>query len=301
MRKALSRSPRSRTDQKKNKVALGKLLFHDTKLSADGSVSCATCHVLDKGGVDRLTVSTGIKGQQGPINAPSVYNSAQNFVQFWDGRAASLEEQAAGPVANPLEMGDTWLAVVEKIAADADYAPMFAETYGGEISKETITRAIADFERSLATPDAPFDKYLKGDKTAISDDAKRGFLLFNETGCAGCHTGSYFGGESFQVLADSYFAARGGALTDADNGRFNVTGDEADRHAFKVPMLRNVAVTFPYFHDGSVSDLEEAVKIMARHQLATELSDGDAAAIAAFLKSLTGEYEGIPLDRMAAN
>jgi cytochrome c peroxidase len=197
-------------------------------------------------------------------------------------------------------MGDAWPAVVEKIAADADYAAQFAESYGGDISKETITRAIAEFERSLATPHAPFDKYLNGDKAAISDEAKRGFLLFNETGCTACHTGSYFGGESFQKLADSYFAARGGDMTDADNGRFNVTGDEADRHVFKVPMLRNVAVTFPYFHDGSAADLEEAVRNMARHQLGTELDDADAAAIAAFLRSLTGEYEGVPLDRMAA-
>lgn len=299
MRKASNRWRRPLISKKK--LALGKQLFHDTKLSGDGSVSCATCHALSKGGVDHLKVSTGIKDQKGPINAPSVYNSAQNFVQFWDGRAASLEEQAAGPVANPLEMGGAWPAVIEKIAADADYAAKFAEYYRGEISKETITSAVADFERSLATPDAPFDKYLNGDKAAISDDAKRGFVLFNETGCTSCHTGSYFGSESFQKLADNYFTARGGAVTHADNGRFNVTGDEADRHVFKIPMLRNVAVTFPYFHDGSVSDLEEAVKIMARHQLGTELKDSEAAAIAAFLKSLTGEYEGVPLDRMTAN
>lgn len=287
-------------DVSMQKAELGERLFNDTRLSADGAVSCATCHALATGGVDRLKVSTGIKGQNGPINAPTVYNAAHNFVQFWDGRAATLADQAAGPVENPLEMGEAWPDVVKKIAADGSYAPLFAQTYNGEISKATITDAIAEFERTLATPDSPFDKYLKGDKTALSDEAKRGFLLFNETGCTSCHTGSYFGGENYQKLADSYFAERGGPLTDADNGRFNVTGNEADRHVFKTPMLRNVAVTYPYFHDGSVSELDQAVKIMARHQLAAELSDADARAIAAFLQSLTGEYKGVPLDKMAS-
>jgi len=292
--------PSEPSSEQKKKIELGSLLYHDTRLSADGSVSCATCHDLALGGVDRLPTSTGIKGQHGPINSPTVFNSVHNFVQFWDGRAGSLEEQAAGPVENPLEMGDAWDAVVEKISADPDYVAKFADAYNGAITKETITSAIADFERTLVTPNSPFDKYVKGDKTAISDEAKRGFILFNETGCASCHNGDYFGGTSFQVLAQSYFDERGTPLTDADLGRFSVTGNEADRHAFKSPMLRNVGVTPPYFHDGSTSDLTVVVKKMGRHQLKTELSDEDANAIVAFLKTLTGEYQGVPLDKMGA-
>lgn len=288
-------------DVAKKKVELGDLLYHDSRLSGDATVSCATCHALDKGGVDRLKVSTGIKGQAGSINAPTVFNSGQNFVQFWDGRAADLAEQAAGPVENPVEMGDAWPIVVSKISADADYVARFGDVYGGDISKGSITDAIAEFERTLATPNSPFDKYLKGDKTAISDDAKHGFLIFNEIGCTGCHVGSYFGGQSFQKLADSYFTERGGEMTDADRGRFNVTGKETDLHFFKVPMLRNVAVTPPYFHDGSVSDLKQATVLMARHQLGVELTDEEAGQVTAFLESLTGEYKGVPLDKMGAN
>ncbi|PQA88807.1 cytochrome-c peroxidase [Hyphococcus luteus] len=280
---------------------LGEALYHDTLLSGDGTVSCATCHGLETGGVDRLPVSTGVKNQRGPINAPTVYNSAHNFVQFWDGRAATLEEQAAGPVENPLEMGDQWPEVVKKVAASESYRPQFDALFDGEVNTATITKAIAEFERTLVTPDSAFDKYLKGDKAALTEKEKRGALLFAESGCTSCHTGSYFGGESYQKLADSYFEARGGEMTEADNGRFNVTGEEADRHMFKVPMLRNIAVTPPYFHDGSAPDLETAVTIMAHHQLGLDLSKEDAAAIVAFLGSLTGEYKGVPLDKMASN
>ncbi|MCA8887336.1 MAG: c-type cytochrome [Parvularculaceae bacterium] len=283
----------------KKKVELGELLYHDTRLSGDGSISCATCHALATGGVDGLTVSTGIRSAQGPINAPTVYNSAHNFVQFWDGRAATLEEQAGGPVENPLEMGADWDSVVVVLNQDADLVAQFQDAYGVGISKESVTTAIADFERTLATPNAPFDKYLRGDKAAISDDAKRGFLVFAESGCATCHTGSYFGGEAYQVLAAGFFEERGGAMTDADHGRVNVTGDNADERKFKVPMLRNAAVTAPYFHDGSAANLEDAGKRMARHQLGLELSDDDAKAVAAFITSLTGEYNGVPLHEMA--
>lgn len=246
-----------------------------------------------------MPVSTGIKSQQGPINAPTVYNSAYNFVQFWDGRATTLEDQAAGPVENPLEMGDEWPEVVEKVAASEKYRPAFNELFGGEVSVETVTEAIAEFERTLVTPNARFDQYLKGDKSALSDDEKRGALLFAEAGCMSCHSGSYFGGENYQKLTESYFEDRGGEMTEADLGRYNVTTDESHRHMFKTPILRNIEVTWPYFHDGSAENLETAVAMMAKHQLGLDMPEGDIAAISAFLKTLTGEYKGVPLNEMA--
>lgn len=275
------------------------MLYHDTRLSVDGTVSCATCHSLAAGGVDGLPVSTGVNGQQGPINSPTVYNAAYNLAQFWDGRAKDLQDQALGPVENPLEMGDAWPAVVMEISTDEAYQALFAETFGGDISAATITTAIAEFERTLITPNARFDQFLKGDADALTGQEKRGALLFAEIGCMSCHTGSYFGGESYQKVADSYFEEQGRALTDADNGRFNVTGDRADRHSFKVPLLRNVAVTAPYFHDASAPDLESAVRTMAKHQLGAELGAQDIKDIAAFLTTLTGEYKGTPLNQMA--
>ena len=281
-------------------AALGETLYNDTRLSVDGTVSCATCHDLARGGVDRLATSIGVKGQRGPINSPTVYNSAHNFVQFWDGRAATLEEQAAGPVENPLEMGDAWPNVIAEISSDLYYREAFDALFAGDMSMENATAAIAEFERTLTTPNARFDQYLQGDKDALTEQEKRGALLFAETGCMSCHTGDYFGGESFQALSVSYFTARGGELTDVDLGRFNVTGADADRHAFKAPMLRNVAVTSPYFHDASASTLEDAVSIMAEHQLSVSLADQDVDDIAAFLSALTGEYKGVPLDKMTS-
>ncbi|MCA9582099.1 MAG: c-type cytochrome, partial [Myxococcales bacterium] len=273
-----------------DKVLLGRALFHDNLLSGDDSLSCATCHSLDHGGAEPRKSSQGIRGQSGPINSPTVLNSAYNFVQFWDGRAKTLEEQAEGPVENPLEMGATWDEVVKKVAAQEDYKAKFDKLYDGKIDKGTITHAIAEYERSLVTP-SRFDRFLRGDASAITEAEKAGYTKFKETGCPTCHTGVLAGGTSFQKmgLVKDYFKERGGELTEADQGRFNVTKNEADRHHFKVPTLRNVELTPPYFHDGSHETLEAAVKTMARVQLGRELSDADAASIAAFLRSLTGE------------
>ncbi|MCA9601768.1 MAG: cytochrome-c peroxidase [Myxococcales bacterium] len=273
-----------------DKVVLGRRLYHDTILSGDGTLSCATCHNVAAGGAEARKVSTGIRGQQGPINAPTVLNASFGFVQFWDGRAKDLKEQAEGPVANPLEMGADWIKVTEAVAKDEGYAKSFAAIYGGTIDKGTITDAIAEYEKSLVTP-SRFDKFLRGDKTAITEAEQAGYAKFKDVGCPTCHTGIGIGGNSFQKmgLVADYFAARGGELTDADNGRFNVTKNEADKHFFKVPSLRNVALTAPYFHDGSHDSLEAAVKTMAKVQLGKEISDADATSIAVFLKSLTGE------------
>ncbi len=280
------------------KAALGEKLYNDTRLSADGTVSCASCHALHKGGTDRLPVSKGIKSQNGPINSPTVFNSEHNFVQFWDGRAKDLKAQAQGPVENPLEMGEKWPNVVEKIKADKDYAAAFKESYGGKITKDTVADAIAQFERTLITPDSRFDEFLRGNEKALSEQEKKGYALFKEKGCIACHSGTYFGGTSYQTLNPDYFTRRGGKITDADLGRFNVTKNEADKHSFKVPMLRNVAETAPYFHDGKVQTLDQAVKLMAKYQLGQDLGEGDTQAIVAFLRSLSGKYNGVPVGQL---
>jgi cytochrome c peroxidase len=197
-------------------------------------------------------------------------------------------------------MGETWPNVVEKVKANKDYAEAFKRLYGGSITKEKIAHAIAEFEKTLITPNSRFDKYLEGDDTALSEQEKKGFELFKSTGCTTCHTGDYFGGQSYQMMSKDYFKERGTPLTDGDMGRFNVTKKEEDRHMLKVPMLRNVAVTPPYYHDGSVKTLDEAVTKMAKYQLGAELKPEETQAIVAFLKTLTGEYKGVPLDQVKA-
>jgi cytochrome c peroxidase len=279
------------------KVELGFKLFHDTRLSGDNTLSCASCHDLKKGGTDRAPVATGIFGQKGGINAPTVYNAANNFVQFWDGRAADLREQAEGPVANPVEMGAKWEDVVVKIKQDPQYAAVFRALYPDGVTKHNITDAIATFEKTLMTPNSRFDRYLAGDSKALTDAEKRGYDLFKLVGCASCHMGPNLGGMTFEKMGRKvdYFKERGGLLTEADNGRFNVTHREIDRHKFKVPTLRNIAQTAPYFHDASTSDLKEAVRVMARVQLGKKLDERQTEEIAQFLQTLTGEYQGKPV------
>ncbi len=269
-------------------VALGRRLFHDKRLSADDSVACATCHDLAHGGDDGRVHSIGVKGQEGGINAPSVYNAALNFVQFWDGRAKTLEDQADGPVTNPMEMGARWDQVLPKLERDAGYRTEFSGLFSDGITSLNARRAIADFERTLVTRGSPFDRYLGGDQTALSSEAKAGYETFKSVGCIACHQGANIGGNMFQrfgVLGD-YFKDRG-RITDADYGRFNVTKNEADRFVFRVPSLRNVENTAPYFHDGSASTLTQAVQTMAKYQLGRHLADEQVSSIVAFLKSLS--------------
>lgn len=270
------------------RVALGARLFADTRLSADYSVACISCHRFDLGGADGLPVSVGILGREGGINAPSVFNSSLNFVQFWDGRALTLQEQAAGPIHNPLEMGASWSLVIERLGADETMREAFRLAYPDGLTAANIADAIASFEQSLLTPDSPFDRYLRGDEAALDELARTGYQRFRDFGCISCHQGVLLGGNMFQkfgVLGD-YFADR--TPTEADLGRYNVTGREEDRHVFKVPGLRNVALTAPYFHDGSAPTLEMAVAIMGRYQLGRDLAAEDVKAIVAFLNSLTG-------------
>lgn len=272
------------------KVMLGRRLFHDVRLSADDTVSCASCHHLAGGGVDNRVHSIGVKGSEGGINAPTVLNSALNFVQFWDGRAPTLEAQIEGPVHHPLEMASNWGQVIGKLAQDADYAARFAVLYEDGLTQTNIKDAIATFERALLTPDAPFDRYLRGEQAALDPLAQRGWELFQSYGCVSCHQGINLGGNFFERmgLMGDYFGDRG-HTTEADNGRYNVTHDEADRHYFRVPSLRNVALTYPYFHDGSAATLHDAVRTMARYQLGRRMPDDDVEAIVAFLQSLTGQ------------
>ena len=295
----ISKRNMPQTDAKK--VALGKALFFDKRLSQDNTLNCASCHGLDKGGTDQTQVSIGVHGQKGSINSPTVFNAAYNFCQFWDGRARDLQEQSAGPVTNPVEMGSNFDDVVKKLEMDAPFKKQFVQTYPDGLSKKNITDAIAQYEKTLITPNSPYDKFLRGEKDALTAQQKRGYELFLSNNCASCHSGINMGGQSFEkmgVKAD-YFAWRnihklGGhtKINMADNGRFNATQKQSDRFKFKVPTLRNIAITYPYFHDGSTSDLVQAVQIMARFQEGTELSDSDAKDIAAFLTSTTGEYEG---------
>lgn len=276
------------------KVALGFDLYHDTRLSGDNTISCATCHGLNTGGVDRKQYSEGIDGQFGGVNAPTVYNAALNFVQFWDGRAADLKEQAAGPPLNPVEMGShSFDEIAAKLVEDKELSKRFLEIYPEGINQSTITDAIAEFEKTLLTP-SRFDKYLMGDKNALTAVELEGYDLFKENKCATCHTGVNIGGQSYEYMGikENYFNYRGTGLTDGDNGRFAVTKNEQDRHKFKTPTLRNVMITPPYMHDGSIASVEDAIRIMHQFQIGKNISDAETAKIVAFLNTLTGEYEG---------
>ncbi len=278
------------------KAELGLLLYNDKRLSGDNTLSCASCHNLATGGVDRRKVSVGIDGQLGGINAPTVYNAVFNIRQFWDGRAKDLQEQAGGPPLNPIEMGSkSWDDITSKLNEDKEFRKAFKVVYPQGFTGETITDAIAEFEKTLITPNSAFDKYLKGDESAISDDAKEGYRLFKENSCATCHVGQAMGGQSFEYMGVvlDYFADRGGVVTEADNGLYNVTKKESDRHKFKVPLLRNIALTAPYFHDGSAGTLEEAVMVMMKYQLGKDIvKDEEINKIVSFLKTLNGEYDG---------
>lgn len=277
------------------KAALGFTLFHDPRLSVDNTVSCATCHALETAGVDNHQYSHGVNDQLGGVNAPTVYNAVYNFVQFWDGRAATLAAQAAGPPLNPVEMASpSFDDIIAKLEADKPFAKAFTAVYPDGITEANITNAIEEFERTLITPDSRFDKWLRGDDSAITADELAGYELFKKYDCATCHVGHNLGGQSYELmgLRRHYFADRGLELTVEDNGRYKETKIERDRHRFKVPGLRNVEHTWPYYHDGTRETLEEAVMDMGRYQSGVELTSAEVDQITAFLKTLTGEYQG---------
>lgn len=267
-------------------VELGKKLYFDPRLSKSGFISCNSCHDLSMGGTDNLKTSIGHNWQQGPINAPTVLNSRFNLAQFWDGRAPDLKAQAGGPIANPGEMAFSHDLAVTVLQSIPGYAAEFKNVYGSDrIDIDKVTRAIAAFEETLVTPNSRFDKWLKGDKKALSREEIAGYELFKASGCVACHNGPAVGGNSFQKMGvvEPYKASS------PAEGRVAVTGKDADRFNFKVPTLRNVELTYPYFHDGAANTLKEAVDTMGRLQLGKKFSDDENARIVAFLKTLTGD------------
>jgi cytochrome c peroxidase len=268
------------------KVALGRSLYFDTRLSKDQKLSCNSCHKLDTFGVDNEPTSPGNAGDRGGRNSPTVYNAALHVAQFWDGRATNVESQALGPILNPIEMAmASEAAVLGRLKNDKKTAAAFKAAFPGE--KQPVTyinagKAIGAFERTLLTP-SRFDDFLKGNNDALSAQEKKGGELFVKTGCVACHNGATIGGQMYQKL---------GLVKEYDTkdmGRFEVTKQEADKKLFKVPSLRNVAKTGPYFHDGSVKTLDQAVSLMAEYQLGKQLSNEEVADIVAFLGSLTGD------------
>lgn len=269
------------------KAKLGKKLFFDTKLSKDNTISCATCHKIEMGGDDNLPFSFGIQGQKGNINAPTVLNSIFNFRQFWNGRAKTLQEQAIEPIENPIEMGHNFQELLLLLKKDKNYLKTFHEVYEDGITKENIADALAEFEKTLITPNAPFDKYLRGDKNAITPQQKKGYETFKAKGCIICHNGINIGGNLYAkvgIVNEKNFA---------DKGLYLITKNPQDTYMFKVPSLRNITLTSPYLHNGSLNSLYDTVKLIAFMQLGIELSDQDTKNIIAFLHSLEGKVKGL--------
>ncbi|MCS6134065.1 cytochrome-c peroxidase [Shewanella baltica] len=274
------------------KVELGKMLFFEPRLSKSGYISCNSCHNLATGGVDALSTSVGHNWQQGPINSPTVLNANYMLAQFWDGRASDLQAQAAGPIENPKEMGYSHALATQTIASMPAYRAHFAKVYGDEkVTIDRLTDAISTFEKTLVTPNSPFDQYLLGKQDAISVDAKAGYQLFKSKGCVSCHNGPAVGGTMYMKMG----LIKPFHTNNPAEGRIAVTGKEADKFVFKVPTLRNIELTYPYFHDGSVWTLEEAVNTMADIQLGQKLSDKENLEMVAFLVSLTGDQPQITL------
>ena len=278
------------------KAELGKVLYNDTRLSADGTISCASCHAIETYGVDNKRYSEGINGQLGGVDAPTSCDAVFNFVQFWDGRAATLAEQAGGPPLNPVEMGSKdFEEIAARIAQDKVFTKRFVAVYPEGLSQETITDAIAEYEKTLVTPNCPFDRYLKGDAQAMTAEQVEGYEIFKDYSCATCHCGVNMGGLSYELMGKraNYFEDREltlkSGLTDGDNGRWAQTGVERDRYRFKTPTLRNVAMTWPYYHDGSVETLEQAISMMSTYQVGRKMSEDKVAKVKAFLEAQTAE------------
>ncbi len=294
------------------KIELGKQLFFDPRLSVDGTVSCNSCHNVMASGTDNRPVSVGVGGQKGGRSAPTVWNAAFLTAQFWDGRAATLEDQAKGPILNPIEMGLPHQDVaIERIAAIPGYVEQFATVFGGDnpVTYDNIAKAIATYERTLITPNSPFDRHVKGDEHALSTAAKNGMKLVEELGCTACHNGANFAGPTNLPTGEGFFQkfpTHTGTKYEKqyhlaeDLGRYEVTKKDEDKNMWRVPTWRNVALTAPYFHNGAVGTLDEAVRVMAKTQLNKDLDDTQVNDIVAFLNSLTGEFPEQTLPRLPA-
>ncbi|MFA5584683.1 MAG: cytochrome-c peroxidase [Bacteriovoracaceae bacterium] len=301
--KALPDSPEIPKDnpQTPEKIELGKMLYFDPRLSLDGTISCNTCHNVMADGADMRSFGAGVQGKRGGRSSPTVWNSAFLTVQFWDGRAVSLEEQALGPITNPVEMAmPSHKPVVERIQNIPGYVDAFRKVFPKDkkITIENVAKAIASYERTLITPNSPFDKYMKGDKKAMTKQQIRGMKLVEEIGCMSCHNGVNFAGDGFKMGEGHYqpFPQIPGSEYDkkydllADLGRYEVTKKDEDKNHWRVPTWRNIALTAPYFHNGKVKTLDEAVRVMAKTQLGLDLKKKQVEDIVAFLNALTGEF-----------
>ncbi len=292
------------------KVTLGKMLYFDTRFSSTGTVSCFSCHNVMEGGDDHRPTSIGVHGQVGGRNAPTVWNSAFHSVQFWDGRAASLEEQAKGPPTNPVEMGMVDLkATASRIQKIPGYKPYFEAAFGsGEVvTMDNTAKAIAAYERTLITPDSPYDRYVKGDKAALTAQQIQGMETFARSGCTACHSGPAFNGSANLPMGQGFFMkfpTIPGSQYDMqyklteDQGRYTVTQKDEDKFMWRVPTLRNLTYTAPYFHNGSVKSLDEAVRVMAKTQLNRELKEDEVKDIVAFLGALDGQFPQQTMPRL---
>jgi cytochrome c peroxidase len=277
-------------------VQLGRQLFSETRMSGNNTLSCASCHNLSKGGADDKPFSTGFDGQAVEVNTPTVFNASLNFIQFWNGRVDTLEDQVKEVVVSHVEMGNTWQNVVTTLSDDATYSADFKKAYTDGVTARNVQNALASYEKTLLTPNSRFDQYLNGNTDILTLEEKYGYQRFKSYGCIACHQGVNIGGNMFQkfgVMGD-YFKARGNP-TESDLGRYLTTGAEEDRNVFRVPGLRNVELTAPYFHDGSATSLEDAVDVMFRYQLGRVPTPEDKRLIILFLKTLTGEFSGDPL------
>jgi cytochrome c peroxidase len=291
------------------KVELGKMLYFDPRLSSNGTVSCFSCHNVMEGGDDHRPTSIGVHGQAGGRNAPTVWNAAFHSVQFWDGRAATLEDQAKGPPVNPIEMGMSDLdATAKRIKQIPGYQAYFEKVFGAgdTITINNIAKAIAAYERTLITPDSAYDRYVKGDKQALTPQQVRGMETFASVGCVACHSGPNFSGpklpigqgffQKFPTYSDNQYVTIYRLMDDV--GRMKATNKEADKNFWRVPTLRNLVYTAPYMHNGSVKSLDEAVRVMARTQLNKDLTNDQVKAIVAFLESLTGKFPEQTMPRL---
>lgn len=276
------------------KVKLGERLFGDVNLSSERSLACASCHQIEKGGMDNLPLSAGRNGELRDRNTPTIFNVAFNYRMHWDGATSTLEEGARKAIT--VGQGMTWPVLLERLNADQGYRRAFRDIYGDQPSEFSVIDALVQYEKSLTTPNSRFDRYLRGDESVLSKDELAGYRLFRSYGCAGCHQGVNIGGNVFQKFrVFSEVEWPNGRTGKVDPGRYAVTGRDRDREVFRVPSLRNIALTAPYLHDGSIETLEDTIRFMARGQLGRELTDQDTQLIVKFLGTLTGEYAGVPL------
>jgi cytochrome c peroxidase len=279
----------------REKAAIGKMLFVDKRLSKDESLACVSCHQFDRGGSFPAQFPRGVGGRMHSFNSPSIFNAAFNFKHLWSGGAESVEAVVEQVVASPQVFASSWPDVLQRLSSDDRLVGSFRKAYPDGMNARTVKNALAEYTRSLVTPNARFDRYLKGEKSAITADELKGYELFKKYGCVSCHQGINVGGNMLQTFGvmGNYLQDRGG-VRDADLGRYNVTRKESDRFVFKVPSLRNVALTAPYFHDGSAATLTQAVEVMFKYQLGRRASEQDVALIIKFLDTLTGEVPPAP-------